>query len=152
MKRAIVSGAIGLLLCACGGSSPPAAAPKPVETTQARTTPPGSTKSAALRRADLQRVIAQGPGVFLQRISVEEYPVMRNGKFYGFKIAALHGSSWSGVDLKPGDVIMRVNDVTIERPEQALQVFRSLETAAELRVAYERNGQPREIRYPIADD
>jgi len=51
-----------------------------------------------------------------------------------------------------GDVVTAVNGFSIERPEQALSVFDSLQVASELRVAYERDGQPREIVYAIAED
>jgi type II secretory pathway component PulC len=45
-----------------------------------------------------------------------------------------------------------VNGRPIERPEQALAAFQSLAVAKELRVAYERNGAPRELVYPIDDE
>jgi type II secretory pathway component PulC len=53
------------------------------------------------------------------------------------------------VDLKPGDVVSGVNGFPIEHPEQAQTAFESLEVASELRVAYERDGQARELSYPI---
>jgi type II secretion system protein C len=77
---------------------------------------------------------------------------MSAGKFHGFRIAALPDAAfWSGVDLKPGDVVTAVNGFPIEHPEQAQTAFESLEVASELRVAIERDGQPREIVYAIVD-
>jgi type II secretory pathway component PulC len=78
--------------------------------------------------------------------------VLAAGKFHGFRIAALRDSFLQGVDLKPGDVITSVNGFPIEHPEQAQTAFESLEVSSELRVAYERDGQPREIVYAIIDD
>jgi type II secretory pathway component PulC len=103
----------------------------------------------SLRRSDVEGVIAQGPGVFLQRIEVD--PVFANtGAFRGFRIAALHDEPfWRGVDLKPGDVVTSVNGFPIERPEQAQVAFDSLHVSSELRVAYERDGSPRELVYAI---
>jgi type II secretion system protein C len=76
---------------------------------------------------------------------------MAGGKFHGFRIAALHDSAfWKGVDLRPGDVVTSVNGFPIEHPEQAERAFESLDVASELRVAYERDGQARELVYLIA--
>ena len=74
------------------------------------------------------------------------------GKFHGFRIAALRDKPfWSGVDLAAGDVVTSVNGLPIEHPEQALTAFDSLDVASELRVAFERAGQPRELVYSIVD-
>jgi general secretion pathway protein C len=94
-----------------------------------------------------------GLGYFLQKVVLDDQPVMLGGRFHGFRVAALRDSAfWRGVDVKPGDVITRVNGMPIEHPEEALEAFRSLEVASELRVEYERNGAPHELRYAIVDD
>jgi type II secretory pathway component PulC len=100
----------------------------------------------------VREVVAQGLGAFLQRVELDDQPVRSGGRFRGFRIAALRGERfWAGVDLKPGDVVTAVNGFPIEHPEQALTAFESLDVASELRIAYERDGQPREISYGIAD-
>jgi type II secretory pathway component PulC len=92
-------------------------------------------------------------GTFLQRLEVDEQPVLLAGKFRGFRITALRGADfWSGVDLMSGDVVTAVNGFPIERPEQAQTAFDSLVVASELRVAYDRGGQERELVYSIVDD
>jgi type II secretory pathway component PulC len=89
----------------------------------------------------------------LQRVELDDQPVLLGGKFHGFRIALLRDPQfWTGVDLRPGDVITGVNGFPIERPEQAQTAFESLEVASELRVAYERDGQGRELVYGIVDD
>lgn len=106
----------------------------------------------ALSRAAVHAIVAQGLGAFLQRIELDDHPVVVHGKFRGFRIVALHGADfWRGIDLRPGDVVTSVNGFPIERPEQAVTVFDSLDLASELRVAYDRDGQPREMIYSIAD-
>jgi type II secretory pathway component PulC len=101
----------------------------------------------------VRAVVAQGLGAFLQRVELDDRPVLSEGKFRGFRITALRDAHfWSGVDLKPGDVVTRVNGFPIERPEQAQRAFESLQASSELRVSYERDGEPRELVYPIADD
>jgi type II secretory pathway component PulC len=127
-------------------STPAMVSPAPTEITS-------SPAPRALRREDVRRTVRAGLGAFLQRIQLDEHPVFENGRFKGFRIAALTGDPafWNGVDLRPGDVVLRVNGKPIERPEQALAVFATLETAPELRVSIERGGNPRELVFPIED-
>jgi type II secretory pathway component PulC len=106
-----------------------------------------------LRRSAVHDVVAQGLGVFLQHVDLDDQPVMVAGKFHGFRIANLRDPGfWGGVELRPGDVVTRVNGFPIERPEQAQTAFDSLDVASELRVAYERDGQEHELVYAIVDD
>ncbi len=56
------------------------------------------------------------------------------------------------IDLKPGDVVTRIEGMPIEHPEEAIEAFHALEAASELRVDYERDGVPRTLRYQIVDD
>jgi type II secretory pathway component PulC len=106
-----------------------------------------------LSRSAVRDAVAQGLGAFLQHVELDDKPVFIGGKFRGFRIKVLRDAAfWSGVDLKPGGVVTRVNGLPIERPEQALRAFESLESSRELRVSYERGGEPRELVYPIVDD
>ena len=141
------------VLVACASQKPqpvtPAPAPASQTTTTADTEP---APTSVLHRADVHRVVSKGLGAFLSRVTVDEQPAMtKDGKFIGFRIASLQGDSWRGVDLKPGDVVTRVNGFSIERPEQALEAFQSLDVASELRVELQRNGAPHELRYAIVD-
>lgn len=153
MRR--VSSIFTLVFCACGGSR--AGAAHPALRADPAVSPPASSSTArdsdpVLRRAAVHAIVAQGLGAFLQRIELDDRPVLVRGKFHGFRIVALHGPDfWRGVDLRPGDVVTGVNGFPIERPEQAATVFDSLDLASELRVAYDRDGQSREIVYVIAD-
>jgi type II secretory pathway component PulC len=145
------------LLCACGGEpkrsvtptvATAAPAPAPRASGELRDTAPG------LRRSAIRRVLASGLGAVLQHVSLEDRPVFVGGKFHGFKVAALTGDPawWRGIDMRPGDVITRVNALPIEHPEEALEAFRSLEVASELRIDFERDGAPRVLRFTIVDD
>jgi hypothetical protein len=150
--RTLALAAFALALGACGGPAPslvPAAAP-----VSKRVHPPTGTPMDAhsLARSVVHDVVSQGLGAFLQHVEVAEQPVLAAGKFHGFRIASLPDAAfWQGVDLKPGDVVMGVNGFPIEHPEQAQTAFDSLEVSSELRVAYERDGQPRELVYAIDD-
>jgi type II secretion system protein C len=137
--------------CACGGSGPaltPAAGPPPQSAAAAAPSKDGHV----LARSAVHSAIVDGLGVFFQRVDLDDQPVMSGGKFHGFRIAGFRDATfWSGVDLKPGDVVTSVNGMPIERPEQAQTALESLDAAKELRVAFERDGQPHELVYAIVD-
>lgn len=146
--------AFGLVvLCiACGGSAeapPPKTAPHEAAATSPADMP---APAGTLRRADVRQALSSGLGAFLQYVSFDDHPVMRNQRFVGFRITELKGPGWSRVELKPGDVVTAVNGFSIEHPEQAQQAFLSLAVASELRVDYERDGQPRSMRLAILDN
>ena len=140
---------LGLFLLACGESAP-AKSPESASTAPATTAAPAPVATTSLKRSQVKRTIAKGLGYFLQEVSVEDDPVMTAGKFHGFKIKAITGD-W-GVDLRPGDVVTRVNGMSIERPDDADAALRSLDKAKALRVDFDREGRPRTLELPIVDD
>jgi type II secretory pathway component PulC len=147
---------VTFLVAACGGSTeePAHHAPRPtasvsVSAPRDAVVVPPVAQAHSLRRSDVEGVIGQGLGVFLQRIEVDAV-LASTGAFRGFRVAALHDEPfWRGVDLKPGDIVTSVNGFPIEHPEQAQVAFDSLHVSSELRVAYERDGAPRELVYSI---
>jgi hypothetical protein len=159
-RFAVVLPALALSLSVAGCSGATAStktAATPVPATAAPVDRPAPVGDAAndhtLRRSVVRSVVKGGLGLFLQRVTLDDQPVTKDGRFHGFRIAALPDAAfWRGVDLRPGDVIVRVNGMPIEHPEEALEAFHSLEVASELRVAYERDGEVRELDYRIVDD
>jgi type II secretory pathway component PulC len=107
-----------------------------------------------LRRSAVLDAVARGPAVFLQRVELDDRPVFDAGQFHGFRIAALRGdpSFWRGVDIRPGDVVTRVNGLVIQRPDDASMAMQTLEVASELVVDFDREGQPHELKFAILDD
>jgi type II secretion system protein C len=145
-----------LSLAACGTAATtqaPTTAGVPRAAAGAKLQTPPATPDHTLARSAVKAVVDQGLGAFLQHVELDEQPVMAAGKFHGFRIANLRDPNfWSGVDLKPGDVVTAVNGFPIEHPEQALTAFESLQVASELKVTYDRDGKPRELVYAIVDD
>jgi S1-C subfamily serine protease len=138
---------------ACGGAESGLA---PAASALAPTSPPaasrggGSAADHTLTRSAVHAAVVDGLGVLLQRVEIDDQPVMLGGKFHGFRITALRDPEfWAGVDLKPGDVVTAVNGMPIERPEQAQAALESLEAAPQLRVAFERDGHLHELVYAI---
>ena len=140
---------LGLLIGCGAASEPPVETPKavakaPIAQKPARPRPP----QGALYRDDVNALIDRGFPEFLQRVEVE--PRLVDGQFRGWSIVNLNPSDfWSGVDLKPGDIVTRVNDLPIERETEAFDAFESLKRSDALRVAFQRDGQSRVLEYKI---
>jgi S1-C subfamily serine protease len=119
---------------------PATAAPAPQES---RVTPAGT-----LQRQDVERVVDAGLGRFLGQVGIE--PSLSNGKFVGWSIVSLAPAAvWRDVDLKPGDVVTRVNGMAIEREMEAYDAFQAVRQAPSLEVSYLRRGQARTLRFAI---
>lgn len=144
--------AVLVLSTACAESGTPAKSPEPSARPSASAASPSAPTSGpitSLRRAEIKQTIAQGLGLFLQNVTLDDWPVMREGKFHGFKIKTLN-PEWT-VDLRPGDVVTRVNGIVPEKPEEADAALRSLEKAASLKIDFERDGKARTLELPIVD-
>jgi S1-C subfamily serine protease len=124
------------------------AAPSPADATVVeRARPPGP-----LTRAEVEPLLAAGLGPLLARVHVT--PVLARGRFVGFRLDdALDLPAWraAGADIRRGDVIVRVNGVRIERPEQALWAFERLRIATAIELDLLRDGAPTTVRSPILE-
>lgn len=137
-------------LVACGGSTTTTTAPAKAPVAEAPPTPAEPQPKDKVARASVDAALKAGLGKFLGNLEVEAQ--VEKGKFVGWKIVELRGEMWNGVDLKPGDVVTRVNGFKIERENEANAAFKSLAVASEIRVSVIRSGQPLEIRFAIVDE
>ena len=143
-----LSSSLALAQLACGGSAPPVETPH--ATARFEAPPPTVTSPSTIRRAELDVVLGQGLGAFLSRVAVE--PDVREGRFVGFRLTELRDQElFAGVDLQPGDTVLSINGMAIERPEQAYEAWSSLRVASELTVDLMRASESRRLRYPIID-
>ena len=124
--------------------------PRSVQTAAPTTTAAVGEKITQLKRSEVRGAIGRGVGSFLRNIELDEWPAMTNGKFRGWRIKQVN-PEWI-VDVMPGDVILRVNGMPIEHPEEADAALRSLEKASSLKIEMERNGTPRTFELPIVED
>lgn len=140
------STAIAATDTASAGGAVESAAPASVGTDRPR--PPGP-----LTRPEVEALVARGLGVLLSRVDVS--PVLDAGHhFVGFRLDRAEDlADWNaaGADVHLGDVIVRVNGIRIEHPEQALWAFERLRIARSIDVDLVRNGTPVTIRSPIVD-
>lgn len=102
-----------------------------------------------LERTALKTVLPSGLPWILRRVWPEE--VVREGKFIGWRLVAIP-EEWLGLDVRPDDIVTRVNGKGVETPDQLWEAWTSLATATELRVAYERNNEMKEFVLPIAGE
>jgi type II secretory pathway component PulC len=119
---------------------PTVSAPAPVE----------DTTPAVLTRQVLADAAAQGLGHFLSEVDVS--PVLEGGRFVGFRLnSARNLRRWrrAGADLRPGDVVTRINDQPIDRPERALGCLAALRDASELRIDLVRRGEAVQVRLAV---
>ncbi len=73
-----------------------------------------------------------------------------DGKTDGFLVRRINPRSLlSKLGIQRGDVIIDVNNIKLDSPEKALQVFQQLREARQISVAVERNGQPMSFAYEI---
>lgn len=149
MLRSFVVLAFSTFIAGCGGGTPEASAPS-TGPKAAPTTTAAIAETTSLKRSQVKRAIAQGLGVFLQHVTMDDYPAMRDGKFYGFRIKDID-PEWN-VGLRPGDVVVRINGMPIEHPEEADAALRSLDKAEKLRIDFDRDGKPKAIELPIVAD
>jgi hypothetical protein len=86
-------------------------------------------RPGVLRRAAIVRVVDRGLGQWLSQVRVA--PARSGRKFTGWEIRELYPDDpcYRAVDLQAGDVVTRVNGASLEKPDQANQVFQGLRTA-----------------------
>ncbi len=137
---------VALAGCASGGAPPPKP-PAPPPAAPAAAEPPAAPPGH-LVRAEVDRVlVTQGPPWVLRRVLSEE--VMKSdGKFAGWRLVGLP-EEWRGIDLRPGDVVTRVNGLPLETPDQAWDAWKSIAKAPEIKISLMRDGAPRELTIPI---
>jgi len=139
-----------LMLIACGGATPPAQEPRAeASAAQEPAAPHPLRREGTIDRAELDAVLAEGFGRFLQRVTTE--PHLDGGRFVGFRLTELRTELFEGVDLQPGDTLLSVNGLPIERPEEALVAWNALRVASELTIEVLREGERRQLRFAIAD-
>ena len=125
----------------------PVAAPAPAPRTCDMFFKPG-----VLKRTALVREINAGLPRWLQ--GVEGDRMLANHKFQGWLVKSLHPGDpcYQDVDLRSGDVVLKVNGKSIEKPEQAFDVAESLRTAPAITVEYLRDGKPRQFSIPVSEE
>jgi general secretion pathway protein C len=81
---------------------------------------------------------------------VQMQPRTQAGKIDGFVIQRIDSRSILGqLGLRIGDVVIDVNNTTLDSPEKGLQIVQQLREARQITIAVERNNQPMSFSYEI---
>jgi S1-C subfamily serine protease len=151
-----------LALAACATAAPPPLGPgeapavlpgpapvAPVPAAEAPCT--AFARAGVLRRSAVSRTLDAGLGQWLAG-GVDVDRSLAGGRFQGWAVRSLYPGDpcYREVDVRVGDVVVRINGQSIERPEQASEVFSSLRTAPALVVDLLRGGQSRTVTIAIA--
>jgi predicted small lipoprotein YifL len=147
--RALVGALVATLhisaLTACGGPREPQlpdeanAAPKKASADEGSTKKRQALPPGTIARQDVDEVLKKGPGWLLNKVQTEE--VLRQNKFVGWRVVAFP-AEWDGSGLQPGDVVIDVNGVALERPDDLWTAWLNVAGAPELRISFERDGKP----------
>lgn len=77
-------------------------------------------------------------------------PSFKAGKAAGFKLFAIRpGSLYAQLGFKNGDVVHRINDVTIDTPDRALEAYTRLRKARKFQIHIARRGRPMTLKFII---
>ena len=143
-----------LLVVACLACGP---APRPHPESPAPASVPTSAPASqrgptgVITRVDLRAFLNRGMQPLIANVVLDRYPRLTSKRFRGWRVIEFFPADarFRDVDLKPGDVVVRVNGRSIERPEQWDAVWTGLKTAKELVVETQRKGQERTLRWRI---
>lgn len=134
-----------------GPESGAARVPAPPPEERVAALPPQAMTVVDLKRATLEAVLAAGPRSFMSGILLD--PFLVDGRFVGFHLARFYDGDprFASVDLKRGDVVVRVNGQPIGRPEEFMRVWQDLRTLDEILVEYLRGAEKRVLRVRVRD-
>lgn len=75
-------------------------------------------------------------------------PQQQNGQTIGFKLVELdRGSLLEQIGLRVGDLVVEINQVALNSPEKALQIFQQLREASNISLGLVRNGEKQTFEY-----
>jgi hypothetical protein len=101
-------------------------------------------RSGAIARADLERVLSEGPGRLLRRVQVKAN--VTGKRFNGWEVVRV---PWPEVDLVAGDVVLTVNGRTCEHPLELKVLWDDLRKANAIAVEVDRKGEKFSLTFDI---
>ncbi len=103
-----------------------------------------ATSRATTGTQSIQAVVAQNVSRLADVIRPTPYFV--NGQQQGYRVyPGRDRQQFAALGLRPGDLIKDIDGQALNDPNQAMQIFQSLDSADQVSVTVERNGQPQVI-------
>lgn len=117
--------------------------------TRVEALPSRAANEVTLARADLQRAMDAGPQRFMSKVMLDPFFIDR--RFVGFRLSRFYEGDprFADLDLRRGDVVLRVNGLPIGRPNQFMHAWNEVKHAREIRVDYLRGAEKRVLRVRI---
>lgn len=126
-----------------GGNLETLALPRQFAGTAAPARPPAATAGNGVGD-ELRRIAETNPGAFTT--VVRPQPVFANGVQRGYRVyPGRDRKTFSSLGLQPGDLVTSVNGTPLDDPSRGMEIFNSLNSAAQVSVTVERNGQTQQL-------
>lgn len=139
--RAVFLGLSALAL-GCSPSPPPELPPAP----EKKEVVAPKLPELFIDRRRLEAVLQEGPGWLFERVPLDA--VLEGERFVGWRVMDMP-VELADVDLRPGDVVTAINGMALEAPPDFWAAWTTLTVASELKIAYLREGEERELSVPI---
>jgi general secretion pathway protein C len=92
----------------------------------------------------LQELMAQNPGAITEIIRPQ--PVFANGQQRGYRVyPGRNRQQFSRLGLMPGDLVTAINGTPLDDPARGMEILQSMNSATQVTVTVERNGQSSQI-------
>jgi general secretion pathway protein C len=92
----------------------------------------------------LQELAAQNPSAITEIIRPQ--PVFANGQQRGYRVyPGRNRQQFSKLGLMPGDLVTAINGTPLDDPARGMEILQSMNSAAQVTVTVERNGQSSQI-------
>jgi len=92
----------------------------------------------------LQQLAAQNPAAITEIIRPQ--PVFANGQQRGYRVyPGRNRQQFSRLGLMPGDLVTAINGTPLDDPARGMEILQSINTAAQVTVTVERNGQSSQV-------
>ena len=112
--------------------------------------PPAATMAAPMRNPEpmlgeqIRTLAAQNPGAITEIIRPQ--PVFANGQQRGYRVyPGRNRQQFSKLGLMPGDLVTAINGTPLDDPARGMEILQSINSASEVTVTVERNGQSAQV-------
>ncbi|MBN2529535.1 MAG: hypothetical protein JXR76_24315 [Deltaproteobacteria bacterium] len=109
--------------------------------------PPKATPITSVSRPELDGILDKGPGHLLAMVQTDS--VKENGRFVGFRIVGFRLNAPAILGIQPGDIVVAINGMPVERPEHLIALFKQLRTAASIKFSIIRDGKNEIAQTPV---
>jgi general secretion pathway protein C len=112
--------------------------------------PPRSIAAASTRGAEpmlgdqIRQLATQNPAVITEIIRPQ--PVFANGQQRGYRVyPGRNRQQFARLGLMPGDLVTAINGTPLDDPARGMEILQSINSASEVTVTLERNGQSAQV-------